>query len=351
MAAPPKAVVVEKAGVAKRVFTPDVARNWRGSKKHELDCTVWYPASDAAVETVQRIKMEGVTLFVQGNAAPQAALATGGGKRPLVLLSPASGTSNEQMGWLGIALAHAGYIAVSVTHPGNNTDEPYTAEGFALWWERATDMSEVLDGMLADPEFGPHIDQRMIGAAGISLGGYTVLELAGAQTDIGAFMDECHAKPATPACNTEQMKSIGTVDELMAAARKTSRESLARAADSFLDPRIRAVFAIAPGLTVAQTDDSLHAIHVPVEVVVGADDPIAPPAGNADKIAAEVHGAREFVLPGGIAHYTFLSTCTQLGKTALAQYCVDKPGVDRDAVHAQVSTLAIDFFSKSLKWK
>jgi predicted dienelactone hydrolase len=56
--------------------------------------------------------------------------------------------------------------------------EPYTVQGFTLWWERAKDLSTVLDDVLADPDFGPHIDRRRIGAAGFSLGGYTVIEFA-----------------------------------------------------------------------------------------------------------------------------------------------------------------------------
>ena len=77
------------------------------------------------------------------------------------------------MAWLGTALARAGYIAVAVDHPGNNSNSKATVEGLALWWERAADLSDVLDGMLADQSFGPHIDAAHVAAAGYSLGGYT----------------------------------------------------------------------------------------------------------------------------------------------------------------------------------
>ena len=59
-------------------------------------------------------------------------------------------------------------------------------QGFTLGWERAVDLSKVLDGMLADPEFGPRIDPHRVGAAGFSYGGYTVLELAGGIGDLRA---------------------------------------------------------------------------------------------------------------------------------------------------------------------
>lgn len=340
-----------KAGVTHRSFKPTAARNWRGASKQQLDCTIWYPASPEAHEAAQQIGPPQHPLFLMGEAAPDAAFEPGGGQRPLILLSHGTGGSAAQMAWLGTALARAGMIAVAVDHPGNNASDHYTPEGFLLWWERATDLSEVLDGMLADTEFAPHIDRKLIGAAGFSLGGYTVLELAGAQTDLSAMVEHCHEQPQDTACRVPEMKDLPPGATLLQTVRKTSGESLARSGDSFADPRIRAVFAIAPALGYTLTDDSLRQIRLPVEIVVGAADPIAGPAENADRLRALIHGARETVLPGGVAHYTFLDLCTETGKQELPVYCVDNPGVDRNAIHQQVSLEAIGFFQKTLRWR
>ena len=349
----PKRAPVEeyRVGVTERVFHPEARRNWRGAEHKELRCTVWYPAVSTAAEVEQVNGPPDAPLFVQGNASPHAEMAPALDKRPLVLLSHGTGGSAAQMAWLGISLARAGMIAVAVNHPGNNGTEPYTAEGFTLWWERATDLSEVLDGMLADEDFGPRIDARLVGAAGFSLGGYTVMELAGARTDVTALEQECKDKPDTAACHVPEMKDLPQGESLMAAVRKTSGESLARSADSFADKRVRAVFAVAPAIGVVLTAESLRGIRVPVEVVVGAKDPIAPADGNANYLAAHIHGVREFVLPGDVAHYTFLDTCTAAGKKEQPLLCGDAPGVDRDAVHAQVGGMAVEFFEKALKWR
>jgi predicted dienelactone hydrolase len=85
-------------------------------------------------------------------------------------------------------------------------------------------------------------------------------------------------------------------------------------------------------------------------LVVGSADPIAPPAENADYLRANIRGAREAVLPG-VAHYTFLSTCTPAGQHLLPQYCADPTGVDREAIHQQVSDMAVQFFGKTLHWR
>jgi predicted dienelactone hydrolase len=349
---------INHVGLATRVFHPTATRNWRGAQEQDLRCIIWYPAADTAVDVKQTIGPPHAPLFEAGTASPHAAFAPSLSPYPLILLSHGTGGSSEQLAWLGTALAKAGYIAVAVDHPGNNSHEPYTPEGFALWWERAIDLSEVLDGMLADKEFAPHIDDSRIAAAGYSIGGFTVLELAGAQTDINEFFDLCSEKNGgaktdiprpdvdTTVCHVPEMRNMGTVDDVLKAVRKTSRESLARSGESYADPRIKAVFAIAPALGFTFTEDSLHTIQLPVEIVAGSADRIASPRENADYIRSYIHGARETVLPK-VTHYTFLDTCTTEGKQKLDLYCTDQ--VDRDVIHAQVSTQAIKFFNRALR--
>ncbi len=337
-----------KAGVTSRVFHPKAQRNWRGAEHQELSVTVWYPAAENAVEVQQAIGPPDAPLLLAGKAAAHAAMAPALNKWPLILLSHGTGGSAMQMAWLGTALARAGFIAAAVNHPGNNALEPYTAEGFLLWWERATDLSEVLDGMLADPEFGPKIDSSRIGAAGFSIGGYTVLALGGARTDISIIFDLCRNHPETPGCRVPEMKEMGTPEQMLEAVRRTSGVSLAQSDQSYRDPRVHAIFAISPAIGFTLTPDSLHAMRVPVDIVVGSADPIAPPKENADYIRAHIRGAKETVLPN-VAHYTFLDTCTAAGRHQLGVYCDDPAGVDRDAVHAEVDDLAVGFFERQLR--
>jgi len=346
LAAPSEA----RVGVVTREFTPKAQRNWRGDERKTLRCTIWYPAIDTAIESKQFIGPPGAPLFQAGSAMPHAPFAPALGKWPLVLLSHGTGGNALQMAWLGTALARAGFIAVAVDHPGNNSasDAPLTPEGMLLWWERATDLSNVLDGVLADEEFGPKIDTRLIAAAGFSIGGYTVLELAGARTDIDALFQRCRTNDDSAACHVPEMRGMGSNDDILRAVRKTSGESLARSGESFRDPRIRAVFAIAPAESFTQTAESLRQVRLPVEIVVGADDPIAPARDNADYLRANIRGARETVLPH-VTHYTFLDTCTAQGVDKLATYCADS--VQRDAVHAEVAEMAVGFFYRALKLK
>ena len=366
-----------KVGSVTRDYTPAKPRNLRGVAEHILHVTVWYPAPDTAVETLQVIELPGPPglsgppgssdrpLFEAGSSTPHAPFASSLRPFPLILLSHGTGGSAAQMAWLGTALARAGFIAAAVDHPGNNDatgsgKDGYTPAGFLLWWERATDLTDVLDGLLADPELAPHIDRSLIGAAGYALGGYTVLELGGARTDISAFYDLCRTKPDDAVCHVPEMRDQRrdsplldanghprTFEQLLAIVRKTNGESLARSGESYRDPRLKAVFAIAPVLGFTFTPESLSALRLPVAIVAGAADTIAPSASSADGLRADIRGAKETTLPG-VGHYEFLDTCTAAGKLAQPRYCADPLGIDRDAVHTQTSALAIQFFVHAL---
>jgi predicted dienelactone hydrolase len=335
-------------GVVTRVFHPkEPMRNWRGEADHALHCVIWYPAPTSATEVPQFVGAPSDPLFEAGMAAPGAPLAAAKKGWPLVLLSHGTGGSAEQMAWLGTALARAGFIAVAVDHPGNNTDGKMTPEGMALWWERATDLSQVLDMMFADEEFGKHINPSRVGAAGYSLGGYTVLALAGAETDVSILLEACRHDADLAVCHVPEARGMGGPEDILKEVRKTSGESLARSNELYSDDRITAVFAIAPALGFTLTEDSLRAIRMPVEMVVGEADTIAPAPDNAQLIRSDIRGARVVLLPH-VGHYTFLDTCTADGKKMFDRYCTDEPGVDRNAVHEKVAAEAVTFFKHSL---
>lgn len=56
--------------------------------------------------------------------------------------------------------------------------------------------------LLTDPTLGSHIDNERIGAAGFSLGGYTMIEIAGGITDPAAFKEFCASPRADGICKS-----------------------------------------------------------------------------------------------------------------------------------------------------
>ena len=341
-------------GVANRTFLGrDASYDWRGAKTHALVTTIWYPADAGAVETEQGVGDPAHPFASAGRAARDAGLASAPAKFSLILLSHGTGGSALMMAWLGTELAAHGYIAVAVNHPGNNAVDGYTVQGFTLGWERAVDLSRVLDGMLADERFGPRIDAGRVGAAGFSLGGYTMMVLAGAVAvpfDLEKLEQECVEGKVWDLMCYSPPEFPGLTAKAIALAKTDAgyRAALQESAVSHGDARVRAVFAIAP-VDIRLTAESLGRISIPVEIVAGAGDPIVAPKANAEVLAREIPGAKLTIYPGGVGHYTFLDMCGALGRQESAGFCVDAAGVDRDAIHVEAARQAITFFGESLR--
>jgi predicted dienelactone hydrolase len=332
-------------GETTRTITPARTRDWRGARTHALVTRIWFPVDAATPERPHLIGAPGHEIMV---GAPIASGPIAGSRKryPLLLLSHGTGGTADSLDWLGAGLARAGYIVVAVNHPGNNALEPYTPEGFLLWWERAADLSDALDAILADPKFAAHVDRDRIGAVGFSLGGYTVLELAGARTTPGALQAFCASPEADAICHPPEMAGMST-EALATAPTPETRASLARAGQSFRDRRVKAVFAIAPALGEAFGPDSFADVRIPVALVAGEADATAPLGTNILRFGRFIPAAKVTLVPGA-GHYTFLDLCTPAGDTQLPLQCRDDHDVDRAAVHALALDKARAFFAHEL---
>jgi predicted dienelactone hydrolase len=338
---------VFKVGVTTRDFVPTEPYDWRAAKKHALSVIIWYPATVDAREEAQWIGPSIVPFFSAGSAARDAAPAEGA-TRPLILLSHGNGDIASSLAWLGTALAAHGFIVVAVNHPGNNALEDYTVEGFSLWWLRAVDLSAVIDAMLHDKTFGSRIDSTRIGAAGHSLGGYTVIAIAGGITNPAQLEAFCRSPSADALCKPPPPSSDMRRKRLARLASDPDfRQRYSEADKSYRDERVRAVFALAPGLGPAFTAESLAKISIPVEIVAGSADEIVPPSSSAEALAKAIPHSILTLFPHA-GHFVFVDACTMAGRMVFRAPCSDPDGADRDAVHAETIRLALDFFAANL---
>ncbi len=123
-------------------------------------------------------------------------------------------------------------------------------------------------------------------------------------------------------------------------------QPLARhAGDDYAIPGVRAVFAMAPGGIEALSPDSLRTLHTPVSILLGAADPVAPPASNGKLAAALLPHATLKSLPD-VGHYDFLADCTAWGqrKEPLCQHL----RVPQQRTHATAIATAEAFFASHL---
>jgi predicted dienelactone hydrolase len=310
-----------------------------------LRMIVWYPAT-AAEQAVDVGPPNGPPLFIAGAVARDAPLADAA-RHPLVLISHGFGGSARQMTWLGAALARRGYIAVAVDHPGTNGVDGVTDEGAYAPWERATDLRAALDFVLARPDLAPHVDTARIGVAGFSLGGFTALLEAGARPDFARFIAFCDGPHRDAICDPQLEYALDFHRQAAVLARPGMAPLAADQTADFRDPRVKAAFLIAPALVEALDPASLPRIAIPVSIVLGGGDPIAPPATNGKLAARLIPGAHLLVLPR-VGHYDFLSECGPASFKTIASYCVDGPGTHRAQTHAVTEAAAVTFFDHVL---
>ncbi len=334
----------EAIGLIRKAFKDPVRKSWSGNEARPLTTYIWYAASPG-VKMVEIGIPPSRPVFIGGYAARDAELAPTQTKKTLIIMSHGTGGAGMQMMWLGRELAAQGYIVAAVDHHGNTAaEENFDARGFRLPWERALDMSAVIDHVLADPVFGPNIDPNRIGAVGLSLGGYTVTALAGAMSDFALFDVFCASSSRDATCHGQSEYPGASAD--FEKLRKTDPRidiSLAGHGKPFRDERVQAVVALAPALAQAFTDDSLKNINTPMLIISGSADKIAPTRTNASRLAEMIPDAELYEISGA-GHYVFLNTCNKRGKKYVP-ICKDGDGIGRGQIHAEAVKQVSEFFA------
>lgn len=331
-----------KVGRAHRAFVDADRLDWDGKAPRPLATTIWYAAAPGSAETEWRAGP-----FRFGRNALDAGFRDDV-RRPLLLLSHGTGGSGAQLSWLAEALVDAGFVVAAVNHHGNTAAEPgYRAPGFVLPGERVRDLATVIDRLASDPVLGPRIDPARIGAAGFSLGGYTVLAATGALAlDFAGWRARCAPRPQHPGCRLppEADFTLAEVEALLAEDAQF-RVAMERGRAAVEVPAIRAVYAMAPALV--SLADARGALEVPVRVVLAQHDAQVPH----DETEAFLRGLSAQVevrtLPDA-GHYAFLSPCTLRGRWVVAALCRDAGGLDRRAVHREIARDAAAFFTQHL---
>jgi len=256
--------------------------------------------------------------------------------RPLILFSHGRGSNPLAYAWIGQLLAANGYVVAAPFHFRANTYDARIAYLANNLWQRPRDLSMIIDVLGRHPTFGALIDLTRIGVAGHSQGGFTALWLAGAEVDaerFQAFQRRWKSNAMVPA----HLREALSVDPSPALGMR--------------DRRIRAAFAMAPGIIQAfgMTRSSLSRVAIPTHITVGARDTQTPPEDNAAFAAAHIPGATLVVLPGDVDHEIFVNECSQEGRDEFPEACIDAPGIDRKTIHARIEDDLLRFFGAALR--
>ncbi|MBT9368931.1 dienelactone hydrolase [Rhizobium sp. CSW-27] len=326
-------------GFAAGLLLDEARSNWSGEGPRPVRWSAWYPAAAGSLARDIAIPPRR-PLYSLGPLAPEAPLAADADRYPVVLISHGTGGSASGLGWLASALAAQGRVVLGVDHHGNTGVEAYRAEGFLCWWERARDLSFLLDCLSSEGVFAGRLDLSDVTAAGFSLGGYTALALAGAITETERMMAFVKDHPST--AGPQEMPDLAGQIEPLLASSTVFRQSWERQSQSYRDERLRAVVAIAPAPPVRGfTETSLRDLHLPVTILCGEADEEAPYDLCSAWLNERLPNSRLTSLGKHVGHYTLLPVGVETAARDNAHYWVDAPGVDRAAVHAIAAQLTL----------
>jgi predicted dienelactone hydrolase/intracellular septation protein A len=290
-----------------------------------LELDIWYPSDAPATSRP-------LGLFQQVVAADAP---ISGSQLPLIVISHGTGGAAETHYDTALALAEAGFIAVAVTHTGDNWRDravSFTARNFI---ERPRHIKLTIDYMLTAWSGGEHVAAARIGAFGHSAGGFTVLVAIGGNPELARLDAYCRDHPDDWGCQRARALARGPTGNPPAPAWAH-------------DERIKAAVVAAPAAGHAFTAIGLAPVAAPVQLWEAEDDRITPNRWSAENVKANLPSPPELHLVPSADHFAFIAPCSTALAERVPDICQDPPGFDRTAFHRDFNAAVVGFFQKQL---
>ncbi|PLZ48462.1 hypothetical protein CBP15_19160, partial [Fischerella thermalis WC442] len=196
-------------------------------------------------------------------------------KVPVIVISHGLGTDSSNFQYLAEYLASHGFAVIVPNHPGSNTQqlrsllngsarEISQAEEF---YNRPLDIKYILDRLENDASFKNRLNLQQVGVIGQSFGGYTALALAGAKINFKKLNKDCHEQ------KLQQTWNMSLLFQCRALELHGKNYGISY---NLRDERVKAVIAINPITSSIFGEAGLSQIKIPVMIVAGSDDTIAP---------------------------------------------------------------------------
>jgi predicted dienelactone hydrolase len=254
---------------------------------------------------------------------------------PLVVLSHGGGGSYAGHFDTALALARAGFVAASVSHAGDTSDDQ--SEVLKLW-RRPAQLSRLIDYMLRDWRGHSRIDRRRAGAFGFSNGGFTVLVEAGGIPDLMKIDPYCAENPHHDLCVALRRAGLHSAAAIQPPAGVWKP-----------DARVRAIAMAAPAFGFTFDRAGLASVKVPVLIWRGADDQHQPNPWYEERIRNALPRTPEYEVVPDAGHYVFLPPCSDELRQRAPEICTDRRGFDRTEFHARFNAELVRFFRAALR--
>ncbi len=189
---------------------------------------------------------------------------------PVIVISHGVAEDRNTYGYLAEHLASYGFAVAVIEHVGGDANRVRKyfsglapAPNATELLERPRDVSFLLDELQRRVQSDPilrQLDVRQVGLVGHSLGGYTILALAGAEINFELIKRDC---------NPNRSLNLSVLLQCRAKDLKPQHYLLK-------DPRIKAIFAINPLDSKIFGKQGMSQIRVPTFLMGGSDDIITP---------------------------------------------------------------------------
>lgn len=303
-------------------------------RTEKIGASIWYPAGR---KTYQGVVGDNA-IFKGSKAYVGAAIADG--NYPLLILSHGSGGNMDTISWLSSGLAQNDMMVLAMNHPGSTSGDSSPRRSIKVW-ERARDLTALLDAFLADNPLAKNVDHGRIYSMGFSLGGLTALHLAGLRTDKQAYVNYCDTfGEAAQDC---LFFKKGGVD--FDGLPKSEFNSVLR------DDRISAAIAIEPGMSYAFQKQTVEGNKLPIQLINFGDKnsrwKAIDMSSNGSDLGAKLQNAIYVEIEQG-SHFSFLAECKPGAEKLLEAegedaICSDPVGTDRANLHNAVIETIIGF--------
>lgn len=248
---------------------------------------------------------------------------------PLVAISHGQGGSLLGHHNTAVALTEAGFVVISVNHPGDSFGDESAAQSLRIFERRPRDISRAISYMLTDWPQRQRLDPASIGVFGFSRGGYTALALAGAVPSAAAggarFCAGWLSRVVSPC---RQLKGADAAIQVRA------------------DPRIKAAVVLDPLNLFDAT--GLRRVAVPVQLWASELGGDGVELSHVEAVRAALDPSTEYHVARGAGHFVYLAPCPPALRSSAPRICEDPKGFDRVAWHRQMNASVVAFFKRHL---
>ncbi|BDI14422.1 hypothetical protein ANSO36C_02240 [Nostoc cf. commune SO-36] len=258
--------------------------------------------------------------------------------RPIIVISHGLGSDRTSFAYLAEHLASYGFVVAVPEHPGSNSQQIQALlAGIA---DRVTNPRELIDRPLdikflldeltglskSNSTFRGRLNLEQVGVVGQSFGGYTALALAGAKINFEQLKADCPA--------LENTLNVSLLLQCLAV-------NLPKAQYNLSDPRIKAAIAIDPVVSSIFGQASLSQIKIPVMIVSGSSDTVAPALTEQIKPFTWLTTPNKYLaLINGGTHFSTIAESPNAAVPVPTQVIGSSPALARRYVKA----LSVPFF-------